>query len=160
MPYRKLVGKYIPSMAQQKIFKNEWKPIFSKMMEAPGLIVPSLDNITEEVIHDTYEVGTNFLRSQYEYIFARPDGVTEAYSIGTWSFKIKPSEVMKHGTDADKARQPGGIQKHKQKRTINPGVRRRLAKFAKKGTGRKSAVVANRVEDEDDAGEVVNECAL
>lgn len=139
-PYRKLVGKDIPSKAQQNIFKNEWKPIFSKMMEAPELVVPSHDNITEDVVRDTYEVASNFLRTQYEYIFAKPDGVTEAYTLGTWSFKIKPSEVIKHGTNTDKARLQGEIQKHKAKRTITPGIRRRPTKVAKKGTGRKSAV--------------------
>ena len=127
------------------------------MMEAPGLIAPPLDDITEEVVRSTYEVGTNFLRSQYEYIFSKPDGVTEAYSLGTWTFKIKASEVMKHGTDADKARLQGGIQKHKQKRTVTPGIRRRQSKIAKKGTGRKSAVVVDRVEDEDGAGDGVND---
>jgi hypothetical protein len=155
-PYHKLLGKDIPSKVQQKIFKNEWKPIFSKMMEAPGMIVPTnVDNITEDIIHDTYDIATRFLQTQYEYIFVKPEGVTEAYTLGTWSFKIKPSEVMKHGTDADKARLEGEVQKHKAKRTITPGLRRRPTKIAKKGTGRKSAV-AYHVQEGDSADDVLN----
>lgn len=154
-PYCKLVGKDIPSKVQQKIFKNEWKPIYSKMMEAPGLIVPSYDDITEDDVRNTYEIATNFLRSQYEYIFAKPEGVTEAYTLGTWSYKIKPSEVKKNGTARDKAGLPGDIQRHKSKRKITPGARRRRAKVAKKGTGRKSTIV--NIDEEDGAEEVAKD---
>ena len=144
-PYRRFSGRDISSKDQQNIFKNEWKPIFSKMMEAPGLIVPSnVKDITEDIVQATYNIATEFLRTKYEYIFLKPEGVTEAYTLGTWSFKIKLSEVKKHGTAADKARLPAETsanQQHKSKRTIIPGTGRRPSKIARKGTGRKSALM-------------------
>jgi hypothetical protein len=155
-PYRRFSGKDIASKDQLNIFKTEWKPIFSKMMEAPGLTVPSnVNDITEDIVQASNDIATEYLKIQYEYIFLKPDGVTEAYALGTWSFKIKPSQVKKHGTTADKAMLPAETvanRPHKSKRTITPGTRRRPSKIARKGTGRKSAVddiLINQDADED-----------
>jgi hypothetical protein len=147
-PYRKLLGKDIYSESQRNIFKNEWKPIFSKMMDAPGLRIPkNMDEITDDFVRESYEIATAYLKSLFEYIFLnKPEGATDSYTIGTWSFKIKVSEVQKHGTDNDKAKLPlrtPSNQQHKTKRTITPSKRQRPPKITKKGTSRKRALEAN-----------------
>jgi hypothetical protein len=153
-PYRKLLGKDIYSESQRNIYKNEWKPIFSKMMEAPGLCVPkNTDDITDDILSESYKIATTYLKSSFEYIFLnKPEGATDSYTIGTWSFKIKVSEVQKHGTDNDKAKLPprtASNQQHKTKRTITPSKRQRPSKITKKGTSRKRALEVMVVDDAD-----------
>lgn len=153
-PYRKLLGKDIYSERQRNIFKNEWKPIFSKMMEAPELRIPkNVDDITDDIVRESYEIATAYLKSSFEYIFLnKPEGATDSYTIGTWSFKIKVSEVQKHGTDNDKAKLPPctpSNQRHKTKRTITPSKRQRPTKITKKGTSRKRAPEVMVADDAD-----------
>ena len=57
-------------------------------MEAPGLIVPTnVDNITKDILHDMYNIATQFLHTQYKYTFVKPEGVTEG--IDTWDVVIQ-----------------------------------------------------------------------
>ena len=124
------------------------------MMEAPGLHVPkNIDNITDDIVCESYEIATAYLKSAFENIFLNtPEGATDSYTIGTWSFKIKVSEVQKHGTDNDKAKLPprtASNQQHKTKRTITPSKRQRPSKITKKGTSRKRALEVMVVDDAD-----------
>jgi hypothetical protein len=68
------------------------------MMEAPGLHVPkNIDNITDDIVCESYEIATAYLKSAFENIFLNtPEGATDSYTIGTWLFKIKVIEVQKH----------------------------------------------------------------
>ena len=145
-PFRLINGKDLHSTALKNMHKIQWKPIFSMMEEAPNLnIPPKVENIDDEFIRASYDIATEYLRSRVSYIFAGTQEAThESYTVGTWSFKIKPSEVKKRGTDADKAKLPADTlanQPHKAKRTIsNSGLRHQPRKIAKKGTGKRSAL--------------------
>ena len=118
------------------------------MMDAPGLCIPkNVDDITDDFVHESYEIATAYLKSLFEYIFLNKlEGGTDSYTIGTWSFKIKVSEVQMHGTDNAKAKLPLGTpsnQQHKTKHTITPSKCQRPSKITKKGTSKKSALEAN-----------------
>ena len=78
------------------------------MEEAPNLNIPSkVEDIDDEFIRSSYDIATEYLRTRVSYIFAGTQEAThESYTVGTWSFKVKPSVVKKRGTDADKASQP------------------------------------------------------
>ena len=79
----------------QRAFAGEWMPIFSVMMEAPDINIPSIvDDITEEILISSYDAATAHLKEKFSYIF------------GTWSKKVKRSEVLKHGTPLDISRLP------------------------------------------------------
>ena len=79
-------------------FKVNWKPIFTKMEEAPGLTIPSHNNIDKSFIQTSYTIATDYLRDEcYSYMFASGDAVVCDYTIGTWSFKTKRSKVLKKG---------------------------------------------------------------
>ena len=99
-PFRQLKGKHF-SEKSSRIFNSEWKPIFSKMMEASGNeTIP--EEVTEQFITDSFERGTGLLRENFSYIFLKaPEDKLAAYAIGNWSKKIKNSEVRKHGTEQD-----------------------------------------------------------
>ena len=103
-PFRHLKGTaFTPE--NRRILNGEWKPIFTKMMEAPGLH-PIPEQVTEQFIHDSFGLATQFLQEQYSYIFTHPPDVLAAYKLGTWSKKIKRSEVEKYGTEEDKQKLP------------------------------------------------------
>ena len=91
-PFRKIKGIDLRADTRS-VFDLEWKPIFNKMMEAPDNIVPH--EITEEYVLSSYTRGTLFLKENYSYIFTRSSDVLSKYTIGTWSKKIKPSEVRR-----------------------------------------------------------------
>ena len=118
------------------------------MLKAPELKIPTkLGDITEEFVQSSYAIGTEYLKSCFTYIFnSAPAGLLTSYTIGTWSFKIKPSQVRKHGTAEDIANLPPPTnynQKHKTKRKINPGKRRAMRKVAKSGTGKRYGIGTN-----------------
>ena len=51
---------------------------------------------------------TEYLKSTVSYIWkkAKDEGQLSKYSIGTWSKKVTPSEIMKWGMEDDKAKLP------------------------------------------------------
>ena len=65
------------------------------MEKAPGLTIPSRNNIDEAFIQTSYTIATDYLRECYSYIFAAGDAVVCDFTVGTWSFKTKRSEVLK-----------------------------------------------------------------
>ncbi len=132
--------------------KRAVKPIFNKMMEAPDNIVPH--EITEEYVLSSYTRGTLFLKENYSYIFTRSSDVLSKYTIGTWSKKIKPSEVRKNGTEQDKQRlsEPTAYnKKRKQKDRTQPTVRSDR-RFINKVT---TKVVHRKVQQQPQESEVV-----
>ncbi len=77
------------------------------MMDAPGLTIPrNRSDIDEAFIQTSYTIATEYLKECYSFIFKAGDGVVCNYTIGTWSSKIKRSEVLRHGTEADISRLP------------------------------------------------------
>ena len=121
-PYRKLSGCDLHSKELKNEYKLNWKPFFSRMMEAPGLTIPHhLANIDEAFVQTSYTIATEFLKENYSYIFKAGDGVVCNYSIATWSSKIKRSEVIKKGTPEDVLHLPpckAHNKPHQQKRTF------------------------------------------
>ena len=119
------------------------------MMEAPGLNIPhNTAEIDEAFVQSSYVNATEFLKSQFSYIFKEPKGKVATYTIGTWSHKIKPSVVRKRGNgtseDITLLQKPTNYNKsHKTKRTINPGERQRVRKVAKIGTGKRNSMQGN-----------------
>ena len=91
--------------------------------------------------------------------------MVNTYTLSTWSFKIKPSEVRKKGTEEDIALLPPATaynKSHSTKRTVNAGKRRGFSRVAsrvaKKGKGKKGApVVVDDVQDVEEASGAGNE---
>ncbi len=51
---------------------NSWKPIFSKVIKAPGLIAPTnVYDINKDIMHDTYNIVTRSLQTQYKCMFVQ-----------------------------------------------------------------------------------------
>ena len=127
-PFRHLKGiAFTPE--NRTILNSEWKPIFKKMMEAPGLQIP--EQVTDDFIRESFELASRYLNEQYSYIFKQPPDVLSAYKLGTWSKKIKRSEVEKYGTAEDKQKLPpptacnkkrtrkeNSVSRHRRKRRI------------------------------------------
>ena len=154
-PFRKLTGRDLHSKQLKDDFKVNWKPILTKMEKAPGLTIPSRNNIDEAFIQTSYTIATDYLRECYSYIFAAGDAVVCDHTVGTWSFKTKRSEVLKKGTNADKSKLPAMTAKnnpHVNKRTFSGGhARKAVRKRAKKG-GKKRDVLDVTDEFEDAFG--------
>lgn len=143
-PYRKLKGCDLHSKQLQDEHKLNWKPIFSKMMEAPGLNIPKdVKDIDEAFVESSYALATEYLKSCFSYIFKSPDGLINSYTLGTWSYKIKRSVVLKMGTANDIAKLPPETKYnkvHATKRKVTVQKRRRLNKVAKAGTGKRASM--------------------
>ncbi|KAK1746052.1 hypothetical protein QTG54_002659 [Skeletonema marinoi] len=103
-PFRHLNGMDLKPQIRAA-YHNEWQQIFKRMEDAPG-VKPIPDSITEEYIKESYDCATQFLKDNYSYIFTKPDDRVASYAVGTWSKKIKYSEVLKHGTEEDKQKLP------------------------------------------------------
>jgi hypothetical protein len=53
---------------------------------------------------------------KFSYIFRQSDDTLSKYTIGTWSKKVKRSEVIKHGTALDISRLPAATKFNKSKK--------------------------------------------
>jgi len=125
-PYRTFRSADLHSEKLRNQFKNEWKPIFTKMMEAPGLEIPTeLKDIDEAFVQSSFEIATEYLKSCFSYIFKASEKTINSYRLGTWSLKIKYNQVKKHGTAEDIARLPPPIARNKSRLDSNPGKRGR-----------------------------------
>ena len=147
-PFRKLTGRDLHSKQLKDDFKVNWKPILTKMEKAPGLTIPSRNNIDEAFIQTSYTITTDYLRECYSYIFAAGDAVVCDFTVGTWSFKTKRSEVLKKGTNADKSKLPAMTAKnnpHINKRTFSGGHARKNARKRVKKGGKKRDVLECRI---------------
>ena len=114
----------------KNVFNNEWKPIYTKMMQTPGLTIPTrLEDIDEAFVRTSYVTATDYLKSCFSYIFEKDAGIVNAYTLGTWSFKIKHSEVKKHGNPADIGKLPP-LLLHSSKQAAPFGKRRKVNKVA------------------------------
>ena len=116
-PFRLLRGRDFHSLLMQRAFAGEWMPIFSVMMEAPDINIPSIvDDITEEILIGSYDAATAHLKEKFSYIFRQSDDTLSKYTIGTWSKKVKRSEVIKNGTALDISRLPAPTKFNKSKK--------------------------------------------
>ena len=116
-PFRHLRSKDFHSPLMQRAFAGEWKPIFSVMMEAPDITIPSIViDITEDILVSSYAIATVHLQENFSYIFQQTEDTLSKYTIGTWSKKVKRSEVLKRGTTRDKSRLPPATNFNKSKK--------------------------------------------
>jgi len=119
------------------------------MMRTPGLVIP-------KDVHDVddYASATDFLRENYSFIFAGPDGSTENLLIGTWSKKVRRSYVVKHGTSEDITKLPSATVRNKIKRAGIPhksGPLKKKRKCPHRGESR--GAIVRRLEEAGSAGE-------
>ena len=126
-PYRFFIPKDFHSQQLRNLFNIEWKPIFSRMMETPGLKIPA--DVDDAFVESSYASTTTFLREKYSYIFSGPEGSTDNFLIGTWSRKIRRSHVLKHGTVEDIRNLPDPGPRNRSK---PPGIVRQLGPLRKK----------------------------
>ena len=131
-PYRKFIQRDFPNDQLKNIFRLEWKTIFEKMTETPGLVIPAHEHeIDDAFVESSYASATRYLRENYSYIFQGPAGSTESFLIGTWSRKVRRSEVLKHGTPEDKAKLAPPNPKNRKRRggVRKAGVRRKKGRL-------------------------------
>jgi hypothetical protein len=101
-PYRKFIGKELPSEILSNQLQSEWRPIFCKMMETPGLdIPPNVSDIDKEFLETSYRLATDYLQNCVSYIFNAPTAIVADYSITTWSRKLRWMTILGHGTQED-----------------------------------------------------------
>ena len=72
-PFQKYMHGSFPSNQLRTLFRSEWKPIFEKMMETPGLVIPTHERKIEDAfVESSYTSATRFLRANYSYILRDP----------------------------------------------------------------------------------------
>lgn len=103
-PFHLWKSSDLPNKKLQTEFDTKWKPIFRLMMKAPGIPDKIPNNAGEEFVKETFDIATNFLKETVSYIWKKDEGHIGTYKIGTWSRKVQPSEVRKHGTESDIAK--------------------------------------------------------
>ena len=76
------------------------------LKENEGAIPTKVNLITDAILQSTFTIGENYLQSRTSFLFSdlSQKGVRQraAWTIGTWSKKVKHSSVEKFGTDSDK----------------------------------------------------------
>ena len=104
-PYRFLRELDFVSKGNKQQLRNGWRPIFTTMAGAPGVVIPKKEeDVTDEIVDSTYTIATDFLKERYSYIFKKSTEISLTdMSIFTWSRKVQNSEVRKFGTPSDKA---------------------------------------------------------
>lgn len=163
-PFRELGSGELHSKELKNVCKLSWRPIYKKMMEAPGLDLPEIaDHISGALVQSSYEKATDYLKAQFSYIFEAPEEKVEKYRLSTWSAKIKPSHVRKEGNEADIAKLPpptGVNQPHKTKRRLLADTRggKGKKKQAAMESKREDRGAAAGVDDASSLGE--KECTL
>jgi hypothetical protein len=122
-PFRllKLVG--LPSAQLKNIFKNQWKPIFSFLEENGAYQVPRQSHLmTDVAIESIYDQCVNFLKENVSFCFQSRRTNATQWGVGTWSLKTRRSTILKHGTEADKAKVAAATNRNQAKRTTTrPG---------------------------------------
>jgi len=125
-PIRALKLDMMPKKVKQN-FQLHWRPIFSMMEQAPGLIVrQDIRNVDAAYLTTSFVTAKVYLKTRVSYVFmnrrANPDG----WEISTWSRMVQRSSIMKHGTDDDKANLPGSTSNRNQPR-VQRGRQKSLA---------------------------------
>ena len=138
-PYRELKGGDMKTKAMKEDLKH-WRGIYS-LMESAVTQKSDKADITQEVVLSTYQLAYTMLQTKYSYIFVGSnDAKLAKHKVGTWFRKTRYSEVLKNGTDSDKANlpPPGKLNTpHGQKRSFKVRNRRGANKVAKCGTSRR-----------------------
>jgi hypothetical protein len=101
-PYRLFKTTRLPPKVARK-FKMDWRPIFD-LMEGALMESANMDMsvLTIENLMQSFDLGTQHVRSQAEYIWELPNRRIDTWSIAQWSKMIKYSSIVRYGTDSDK----------------------------------------------------------
>lgn len=84
---------------------NSWVPMLSLMDLASGFDIPkSSFRITNVFVNSSFIIGENRVLGTVEYLKEKTK--KNLWKISTWRFGMKCSEILKHNTEADKARLP------------------------------------------------------
>ena len=121
MPFRRMNPKSLPKKLANK-FKIEWRPILSKMLEAPNLseeVRGNANSISRETVEKSYAIGTSYLQTVVITYLWQEEKFRNcvAWTVGTWSKRVKYSEIMKHGTAGDTTNLPPATQLNKKRKT-------------------------------------------
>ena len=95
-PFRYLNSKFLPKDVR-RTYKLHWLPIFELMCQAPRMNF-------ELPVDESFEIGYEYLQQQVTYIFDNPKLNADSWKVSTWSMKVQPSSIMKHGSESDKQR--------------------------------------------------------
>jgi hypothetical protein len=83
-PLRYLKMRDFKSLALQVAFSGKWKPVFSKMLSAPGVEKNyHEEDITEDILRSSYAMATVYLRENACYIFQQLVDSVSKCTIGT-----------------------------------------------------------------------------
>jgi hypothetical protein len=133
-PSRKFVYRDFPSNQPRTLFRSEWKPIFGKILETPGLVIPTHEReIDDAFVKRSYTSATRFLRENYNYIFEGPEESTESLLISMWSKKVRRKDTAKLAPLNPK-------NKPRRSYVRLPGVRRKRRKVHRRGYDRQGIV--------------------
>jgi hypothetical protein len=122
MPFRKIDSNFLPNDIRN-VFQNGWRPILSKMQEAPnlpdGAIIDDSAQLSSEIIERSFLVAFEYLKSQYTYIF-----ISDRFKkhndwvVSTWSKNTKRSIVLEYGSEEDKENLPSETRMNKKRRRM------------------------------------------
>lgn len=86
-------------------FKRSWKPIFQEMEKATDLELPQdTREMSLDDVEAAYDIATAHLEEKYSFLFSGKRKY-ETWTISTWSTNISVCNVIKHGTESDKAKE-------------------------------------------------------
>ena len=104
-PFRELTSKSFATQKLKDEFKLKWLSCF-KNLEDSGIMLPRAGQsraISQTELDRIYNEFVSFLKQRYSYCFTKtPDCIT-VWSIGTWSFRMSRSQVVKFGSASDKS---------------------------------------------------------
>ena len=134
-PFRHLEAKMLPSAAQ-KVWKLQWKPIFSFMeagCDGDDPIPFDSENLSNEDVEKFFVRGTQYLHERVSYVFQKRNH--PFFTIATWSTLVQRSSIEKFGTDTDIAKLPPPTARNrtrqaglKRQRTERPATANRVAR--------------------------------
>lgn len=112
-PFRQLTTKGLSTKKLQDDYRLKWNSFF-KHLENSNIVVPSGNtrDLPQATLDGIYSQLIILLKSRYSYCFTKVPDCATVWSIGTWAIKMTRSEVMKHGTDSDKALLPPATNKN------------------------------------------------
>ncbi len=124
MPFKKIDSKFLPEGKVRNQFKGNWKPLLTKMMQAPDLPFananPRNHQITPAVIDSTYETAFKFLQSEFTYIFTNPKFKNHKdWTVSTWNKYTKVNVIKEYGSAEDKAKLPPDTHLNKKRKRNN-----------------------------------------
>ena len=104
-PFRQLTLKGLHTAALKNIFKLTWNKFFKVLDLLEGVNMPAAGarSVSEGELSSLYDELLTLLRTRYSYCFAMTEKPHITWTLGTWALRTSRSEVIKRGSDEDKA---------------------------------------------------------